>query len=80
MTMQNHVRKRKDTPFAQLVKGNSLSFRAQRLITHDQHTHSVAQTRRAEPAKKRGRFSVVSHYTVRESNPGLARGRGVFYH
>ncbi len=29
---------------------------------------------------KIGRVICGHHYTVRESNPGLARGRGVFYH
>ena len=29
---------------------------------------------------KKGRFHCRFTYTVRESNPGLARGRGVFYH
>lgn len=36
----------------------------------------------AEGPTKKGKISAeaTGRYTVRESNPGLSRGRGVFYH
>lgn len=34
----------------------------------------------AQTKKRRKRTGLLYCYTVRESNPGLARGRGVFYH
>ena len=58
---------------------------AHTLLLFIQEKKYSAEKNEAKPEQKvRGAkildVSYVGYYTVRESNPGLARGRGVFYH